>query len=200
MCEWSKRIEIELGVTIDCYGFDTGKGMPQLEGYKDLPYWFRANQYAMDESKLRSQIPEAKLVIGEIKDTIDPFIRDGNIAPIGAIMNDVDYYSSTFESFRLFDYVETKPDCFLPRLFMYFDDIIGSETEMYCEANGQLAAIAQFNKKNNNAKIHLNQNLLPNPALHYRWQIYYAHFFNHPSYDRYIGGTDQLDIEQNLRL
>ena len=196
LVDFAKRVERQTGVIIDCYGFDTGQGMPDPEGVKDLPYWFRAQQYPMDEPALRAKVPDAQLVIGNIRDTIQSFVEKYKPAPIGAILHDVDYHSSTRDSLRLFEYVES----FLPRVFMYFDDIIGGASEMYGPFNGQLAAIEEFNRTHDGVKIHLNQNLLPESHLHYRYKVYYGHLFDHPLYDRYIGGGHQLGLEGELRL
>ena len=65
--------------------------------------------------------------------------------PIAAIMNDLDYYSSTKNSFKLLNY---NIEFFLPRVYCYFDDTVGSELEMYNEFTGQLAAIQDFNLSN----------------------------------------------------
>ena len=200
MCDFANDVKKLTGVAVECYGFDTGKGMPPPVDEKDLPYWFREAQYIMDEKKLRETVPDGKLVIGEVKNTISSFLETHNPAPIGAIFNDVDYFSSTEDSLRLFDEVQTRPENFLPRIFMYFDDIIGQELEMYGPFNGQLAAISAFNKRSEDIKIHLNQNLLSQAHLAYRYKIYYAHFFKHPSYNTYLGGDDQHSMEEALQL
>jgi hypothetical protein len=71
---------------------------------------------------------------------------------------------------------------------------------MYGPFNGQLAAIHSFNESQNDCKIHLNQNLLPLSHISFRYQIYYAHLMAHPDYSKYIGGTQQLELEDALRL
>ncbi len=200
MCEFADEVKKITGVTIDCYGFDTGKGMPPPVGEKDLPFWFREAQYAMDEEALRRRLPNAKLVIGDVKDTIPAFFEQHNPAPIGVVFNDVDYWSSTRDSFALFDAASARPQNFLPRLFMYFDDIIGWEFEMYGPFNGQLAAMHEYNARQDKVKIHLNQNLMPQLHLKYRHQIYFAHIFGHPEYNKYVGNDDQAVMEQRLRL
>lgn len=200
MCDFAKEVRRATGVTVDCYGFDSGKGMPDPKGNEDLPYWFKAQQYRMDVPALQATVPEAKLVLGEIADTVLDFVEREKPAPIGAIMNDVDYYSSTLASFELLTQAKANPGSFLPRLFMYFDDIIGSELEMYGPFNGQLAAIDSFNQAQPDCKIHLNQNLVPLNHLHYRYQIYYGHLLSHPDYSRYVGGAQQVDLEEALRL
>lgn len=200
MCDFAKEVHSATGVIVDCIGFDSGKGMPDPEGEKDLPYWFRAAQYRMDVPALQRAAPGAKLVLGEISQTVREFAKRERPAPIGAVMNDVDYYSSTLASFDLLDQAKSEPTSFLPRLFMYFDDIIGTEVEMYGPFNGQLAAISDFNGRQENCKIHLNQNLLPKTHIPFRHHIYYAHLFGHPEYSKYIGGSQQLSLEEALRL
>jgi hypothetical protein len=154
----------------------------------------------MDEAKLRARVPNANLAIGNIEDTIGDFIEKCKPAPIGAIMNDTDYWSSTLQSFRLFDSVDKHPECFLPRQFLYFDDVIGTDIEMYCDGNGQLAAIADFNRNNTDKAIFRNQNLMPHAHIYYRWSIYYSHLFNHPRYGEYIGGVAQENMDAALKL
>lgn len=200
MSDFAADVKRATGVSVDCIGFDSGSGMPEPHGPKDLPYWFKAEQYKMDVPALKASLPEAKLVLGEIAQTIRSFVEQERPAPIGAIMNDVDYYSSTSASFDLFRQANEHPGSFLPRVFMYFDDIIGSEVEMYGPFNGQLAAIRQFNSEQEECKIHLNQNLLPWNHISFRYQIYYAHLLTHPDYSKYIGGAQQQSLEEALRL
>ncbi|MEA1618175.1 hypothetical protein SOQ14_04510 [Erythrobacter sp. T5W1-R] len=200
MCDFAEEVQKATGVTIECYGFDTGGGMPPPDGAKDLPYWFQSGQYKMDVEALKARVPNAKLVLGEIRDTLPDFIRTHNPAPIGAIFNDTDYWSSTRDSLIIFDIAQENPEIFLPRIFVYLDDIIGSEIEMYGPYNGQLLAIEEYNERQDSVKLHLNQNLLNADYLPWRWQIYYAHLFKHPQYEKYVGAARQGLIESALRL
>lgn len=200
MCEYASEVKRITGVTVDCYGFDTGEGMPPPEGARDLPYWFQEAQYRMDVEALQRRVPDARLVLGNIRDNIAGFLEAHNPAPIGAIFNDTDYWSSTRESFRLYDQAAARPQNFLPRQFMYFDDVIGTEYEMYGPCNGQLLAIEEFNASQDEVRIHLNQNLLTQVHRDYRYNIYYGHVFRHPDYDRYIGAERQALLEGELKL
>ncbi len=200
MRDFSREVTKATGIEIDCYGFDTGQGMPDPEGPKDLPFWFRAAQYRMDQDKLRARLPDATIVIGDIRETVGSFVEKYKPAPIGVIFNDTDYWSSTLASFRLFDSAAKYPGHFMPRIFKYFDDIIGVATEMYGPYNGQLAAIEEFNAAHQSVKIHLNQNLIPYTHIFWRYQIYYAHLFDHPLYNKYIGGASQEVLESELKL
>ena len=198
--DFAPKAEQAIGVAFDIYGFDTGEGMPPPEGARDLPHWFQESQYRMNRDALRDYVPEAKLVLGNIKDTAPSFVEQFRPAPIGALFNDVDYYSSTMHSFSIFDAVDRFSDCFLPRAFMYLDDILGTELEMYGPFNGQLAAVNDYNASRDGSKIHLNQNLISQAHLRYRYQIYYVHLFSHPRYQEYIGGGQQQALEDVLRL
>lgn len=200
MCAFAPEVKAATGVTVDCYGFDTGEGMPPPEGAADLPYWFQAAQYRMDQDALRAKLPEARLVIGNVRDTLAGFLDSHAPAPIGAVFNDTDYWSSTRDSLSLFLQARERPEHFLPRIFNYFDDILGSEIEMYGPHNGQLRAIAEFNAAQEDVKVHLNQNLIHQLHLRYRHQIYYAHVFCHPDYGRYVGAENQQVIEDALKL
>jgi hypothetical protein len=200
MVDFAEQVRRATGVTVECYGFDTGTGMPEPEGPADLPYWFEAQQYPMDVDTLRRRIGDAELILGNVKKTILDFLAKHDPAPIGAIFNDTDYYSSTRDSFLLFDKAEESPKNSLPRLFLCFDDIIGTEVEMYCDANGQLRAIKEFNEENDRMKIALNQNLLPQYHSRWRHQIYYAHLFSHPQYETYLDDPRQEALHEALKL
>jgi hypothetical protein len=195
--QFARRVAIELDVQIQVYGFDTGRGLPEVVGAENLPYWFQSSQYGMDIKSLRAAGVSATLVLGDVKETVKSFFAQHKAAPVGAILNDLDLYSSTSDSFMLF---EQDYSHFLPRLFMYFDDVIGTEYEMYSPCNGQLLAISDFNKSQDRAYLGLNQNLQTRPDLIYRNQIYYAHLKSHPQYQQYIGAQRQRDIELALRL
>ncbi len=200
MVDFARRIEQRTGVSIACYGFDTGEGMPEPEGPEDLHYWFRAAQYPMDEAALRRKLPEAELVLGNVRETVPAFVEKFRPPPIAIILNDVDYYSSTRDNLALFDNAAAQAEHFLPQIFMYMDDIIGSAAEMYGPFNGPLLAINEYNQNNPDVKIHLNQNLLPLHHVAYRHQIYYVHLFKHPQYSTFLGDAQQGDIHEALKL
>jgi hypothetical protein len=195
--DFAARVQQSLGIEIEVYGFDTGAGLPEVTAREDLPYWFRPSQYRMNVDALQAKLHPAKLVLGNVADTVSEFCTQHDPAPIGAIFNDLDLYTSTRDSLKLFEQDASR---FLPRVFMYFDDIMGSELEMYSECNGQLLAISEFNTRQQSVYIGLNQNLLTRNDASYRYQVYYAHFREHPMYGQYIGGDDQKSIEAALRL
>jgi hypothetical protein len=195
--KYAAKVRQALNVEVEVYGFDTGAGLPEVSALEDLPYWFQPSQYRMDPVALQARLEPAKLVLGNVADTVPEFFRRYDPAPVGAIFNDLDLYTSTRDSFKLFDLDASR---FLPRVYMYFDDVIGTELEMYSQCNGQLLAISEFNRRQQSVYIGLNQNLLPRSDISYRYQIYYAHLRSHPLYSRYIGAGRQEEMEALLRI
>ena len=195
--KFCKKVKLELNIQIEIYGFDLKEGLSDPKDYKDLPYWFQSGFYSMNELKLKKLLNHTKLILGDVKDTIKKFFDDYNPAPIGVILNDLDYYSSTKDSFNIFNGPEER---YLPRVFCYFDDIIGTENEMYNIYTGELLAIMEFNKKNEFKKIALNQNLIARSNESWRYQIYYYHNFLHSNYNTFIGKYEQENLNKELIL
>jgi hypothetical protein len=192
----ANRIEKELDIKIEVYGFDTGEGLIQPKDYRDLPYFFQGGMYKMDIEALKNKLHRSKLIIGDVKDTVKDFFSNQNPAPIAAIFNDLDYYSSTMNSFKIFD---NDIKYFLPRVFCYFDDVIGSAEEMYTEFSGELLAIDDFNKITEDKKMSLNKNL-QHLDISWKNQIYYLHNFSHPKYNNYIDPNEQIGINKSISI
>ena len=125
---FAKRVQNALKLRIEVYGFDTGEGLSLPVGHEDMPYYYRSSLYRMDVASLKSRLSDAKLVLGDVRQTVTRFFEEHNPAPVGAMFNDLDLYSSTAGSLRIFD---CDASHFLPRVFMYFDDVIGNETAMF---------------------------------------------------------------------
>jgi len=178
----SLKISEELDINIDVYGFDTGEGMPKPLDYRDLPYLWSPGMFKMDYDKLAGKLDNSSLIIGNVQDTIPEFIRNKNISPIGFISFDLDYSSSTMNSFKLF---EAKSDLFLPRVFCYFDDVVGDDWELHSEFTGQLLAINNFNIKHQNKKIDIINGLSFKRIISSEWneKMYIFHDFHHPLYN-----------------
>tara|TARA_Y100000816_G_C26055126_1_gene553601 strand:- start:399 stop:1244 length:846 start_codon:yes stop_codon:yes gene_type:complete len=195
--DFAKKIEKDFDIKIQIYGFDLGSGLSTPVDYKDLKYWFNEGFYKMNEDQLKKKLKKSKILIGDVKDTIKDFFENYDPSPIGAIFHDLDYYYSTVNSFKIF---ENDNKYYLPRIFNYFDDINGTELEMYNDLTGELLAISEFNKKHKMKKILLNKNLIYFNNEIWRGQIYHFHDFNHPNYNKYIGGAEQIELNKNLKL
>jgi len=179
----------EVGIGIELYGFDNAKGLPKPTDYRDLPYHWKEGFYRMDHGKLRERLRFAKLIIGDVRDEVGRFFETQKPAPIGAVMHDLDLYSSTADALRLFDADERH---FLPRVFNYFDDIIGTEIELHNDFIGERLAINEFNAAHDRAKLCPAYFLLCRHLVE-PWfnQVYILHSFSHSRYNDFVSGENQ---------
>ena len=182
------EIEKLFPVKIEIYGFDTGKGLPAPQDYRDLPYHWQASFFHMEQDKLEKKLKRSTLVIGNIEETAQSFFEKYKPAPIGAIIHDFDYYSSTAKALTM---LNAGNHYYLPRIFCYFDDTIGSATELYNDYTGERRAIDEFNTKNESIKMTIPYYLRATSLEAWKHQIWVCHFFNHPSYNQFISENNQ---------
>ncbi len=178
------------GVQIDVYGFDTGEGLPKPTDYRDLPYIWHSGDFAMDEDAIRARLGGARLVLGDIEDTVVGFLDAEQPAPIGFIAIDVDFYSSAAASLRIFD---GEHRYFLPRVFCYFDDIVGDDDQIiHNDYVGELNAVREFNETRTDMKVAPINGLRHKRAVPAPWNdsIQALHRFDHPEYGCYVGKSD----------
>ena len=141
---YAEEVSHLFGIGIDVYGFDSGVGLLTLNDYRDVPNFFTSGMFQTDIKKLKATLRNAQLVVGDICITANEFLNE-SIAPIGAMLIDVDVYRPTVAilSMLLEDDVY-----FLPEVYLYFDDIANN-----WEFQGESLAIKEFNAKSKNAKI-----------------------------------------------
>ncbi len=173
------------GVFVEVYGFDTGVGLPPPTDYRDVPYLWRTGDYKMNFEVLQSQLKTAKLVLGDVRETVPQFIHN-RPAPIGFISFDLDFYSSTVAAFKIFD---APDESFLPRVICYFDDVGSDGRALLCDYVGELLAIREFNERPANhhklCQLHMQEPLMKYPA---DWleKLWVYHRFLHPQYNMYL--------------
>jgi hypothetical protein len=186
---WKSVIEEYLNIEIEIYGFDTGSGLPELVDYRDVMYNWAAGDFKMNILELKKRLKSTKLVLGDVKFTTKDFFESFKPAPIGAIMHDLDMYSSTINSFNLFS---ASPERFLPRVFNYFDDIVGNENSLYNDFTGERLAISEFNDHTNDMKFSPAYHLIhgENPKSWHN-QIYILHNFQNTLYNSYPNFSHQ---------
>ena len=91
--------------------FGDAQGLNKSKDPKDLPYFWDEGEFKMDHKKLNRKLKKAKLIIGDVSQTVKKFNIENNPAPIGAIFFDLDYYTSTINAFSgmvLLDNLPTK--------------------------------------------------------------------------------------------
>jgi hypothetical protein len=192
--EWHIREAMKLfPIEIELYGFDLGAGLPQPSDYRDMPYYFRYGLYPMDRASLEKRLTRAKLVIGDVKDTCETFFDDYQPAPVGCVFHDLDFYSSARAALKLHD---ADSDHFLPRVFMYFDDVIGNNGTWLCsDFTGERLAIQEFNQNHNTKKISKDF-YLPMKSEH----MYVYHDFAHPKYNEFVADAEQKLHQHSIAL
>ena len=189
----AKEIGKYFGVNIAVWGFDTGGGLPNPVDYRDLPHIWEQGDYQMDVSKLKETLTSAKLVIGDVGKTVDPFLASKNLPPIGFISFDLDYYSSTVSALRIF---EGGPATRLPRVCCYFDDIMWPEEACHNDYVGEYLAICEFNENHSAQKLCKQNHLGWMMPYKDAWQeqIYFLNDFSHPLYTQKLQPPQQLSL------
>jgi hypothetical protein len=187
------EIEKLFPVSIELYGFDTGAGMPTPKDYRDMPHYFRSGLYEMKKRDLEKKLERAKLVIGDVRDTCSTFLTKYRPAPVGCVFHDLDFYSSTQDALRL---LEDDAGYLLPRIFMYFDDIMGDAVWLCNDFTGERLAIREFNERNGAKKIDVLHFLAEvYPYEGWTRQIYAFHDFEHPRYNDFVADIEQMRHE-----
>jgi hypothetical protein len=172
-------------VSIDVYGFDTGRGLPRPKDFRDCPNLFLEGQFPLDEARLLPNLERAKLILGPVEQTVLEFVVR-RPAPIGFVSFDLDLYSSTLGALRAF---EADAEFMLPRVLCYFDDITGFT---YADHNGERLAISEFNAAHELRKvsqIYAAEFYVPQRESSALWprKLFMTHILDHPRYGDYDG-------------
>jgi len=174
-------------VGVDVYGFDTGHGLPAPTDYRDIPFHWQAGFYEMNVQALRRRLEHAQLILGDVNDTVNSFVKDFDPAPIGAVMYDMDLYSSTAAGLRLFDVHQSYR---MPRTFCYFDDIFGDDICLISDSTGERLAIAEFNNSHSTQTLSPAYHLQASTIDPWHFKVYIAHDFQHRRYNEFVSRAE----------
>ena len=179
--KYSKILSKKFNINIDIYGFDIGKsGLPRPKDYRDLPHIWKKGFYAMNEKELKKKLIFAKIILGNVEKTVPNFFVKQKPTPIACIFFDLDFYSSTNSSLKIFN---TNEKFFLPRVLCYFDDV----QKYVNKYNGPLLAINEFNSKHKEQKILQDHGMMLNYTFGCHMEsVFTYHYFNHSKYDEYL--------------
>jgi hypothetical protein len=172
-------IEKETGIKLRIVGFDTGQGLPSVQGYKDHPELWRTGDFATEdrEGLVRKLSGRAEIIWGDIADTIRPFTESlSPSAPLGFVSIDVDIYSATKSALQC---LTGKPEMYNPGVSMYFDDVGFFFANEWA---GELLAIAEFNKEHDLRKIGSDRSLPGRrsvAAANWHSRMYVCHILDH---------------------
>ena len=146
---YAAAVEKETGVKICVWGFDTGEGLSKLCGdHRDHPDRYTEGEYAMETTRLTSRLmPRTKLILGDVGQTVQSFVRDASYPPIGFISVDLDLYSSSKHALQILALPGRR---ILRRVAMYFDDV---DSHVHHRWAGELLAIEELNQNSGSIKI-----------------------------------------------
>lgn len=187
-------VEEALGVGIDIHGFDGTTGMPAPEGPADAPYLIEPGHFPMDVAALRGRLTRTALHLGPVGETVQAFLA-APAAPVGFVVQDLDYHSSTRDALELFD---GPAERFLPRVLSYYDDVLGYP---WGAGNGERLANAEFNASRPERRIDELRGMawsVPAAHRHDPWPdaLHLMHVLDHPRYAEYEGTaiSTRLDL------
>lgn len=147
ICEFhSRAVSRLLNIEIQVYGFDMGTGLNKGVDYRDIPSEWTENSFQMNVDLLKRRLRYAKLILGDIAETGKAFFDTYAPAPIGCMMIDVDQYTPTVHALQM---LEQEHKWFLPRVHMYFDDILPDHSEN----TGEGLAVKEFNRSHETMDI-----------------------------------------------
>lgn len=165
-------------------GFDTGEGLPPIDGYKDhAELWSPGDFPTLDRKQLVDQIRgRAEILWGDIAGTVGGFMNSLTPdAPLGFVSIDVDVYTATKSALKC---LAGPADLYLPAVSMYFDDVSFFFANPWC---GELRAIEEFDAENELRKIDRDRSLPKNradPRAFWYEKMYACHILDHPLRNR----------------
>ncbi len=181
LCRISEKVAAVTGIHFEIVGFDTGQGMPAPQDYRDHPDLYRQGDFPMiDRKALEAKLPSnAKVILGQLRQTVPAFIDSvAPGCPIGFVVVDVDYYSSTRDALGLLSHSD--PTKYLPLAAIYVDNILDQSHNDWC---GELLAVREFNEHNSMRKLARDHFLRARRVFkHAIWldQIFLLHVLDHP--------------------
>jgi hypothetical protein len=199
MLELAELITKETGIRFRVVGFDTGSGLPSVEGYKDHPEIWSPGDFATEgQAALIEKLHgRAEIFWGDIVDTVEPFIAAVDPAcPIGFVSVDVDIYSAAKAALKC---LTSPADKYTPAVSVYFDDVSFFFANRWA---GELAAIAEFNIENELRKIDRDRSLpghRPAKAAGWYSAMYVCHLLDHPARQR-TAKRAQLTIKEHAEF
>ena len=181
----AEKIENELGVKFQIFGFDTGEGLPPSKDYRDQVYFWSEGDFKQDKAKINRKLKKAEVIYGDVKNTIQTFFKKNGLAPIGFISFDLDYFSSTMAALSVFEENEKH---YLPRIECYFDDVNSWELLCASTETGVLKAISLFNSKYKKQKILKKEGVKAFRKIPSSWNecMFVFHNFSHNLYNKQL--------------
>jgi hypothetical protein len=138
---------------------------------------------------LRARLKRAQVVLGPVAQTVPVNVTLDRFekSPLGAVVFDLDFHSSTMDAFKVFDAPAASR---LPRVLCYMDDVVG-ELERHSDFTGVRGAVADFNRQHETMKLSpLYLGAMPDLRLRVP-QLMMLHDFVHPAYNTFVGSEHE---------
>ena len=202
MCDLAAQLEPETGVEIRIVGFDTGSGLPQIEGYEDHPELWSPGDFPMaDRMTLVNRVGDrAELIFGDITETVNGFVAGlSPQAPLGFISIDVDIYSGARSALRC---LMGPADRYTPAIAIYLDDVGFYFANRWC---GELRAVEEFNGAGEHRKIDRDYSIAKRSPEGWHARTFVAHILDHeirrkPRERKVMGLGDHLEMMRSFGL
>ena len=186
LCHIAEQYREMFGVDFDVVGFDAGSGMPAAVDYRDHPEIWHSGQFDVhgetDNLTQRLEARGARLIIGNVADTVPKFIAEFGNRVLGFVSIDLDQYTGTKASMPLFD---MPAENYLPAVPVFVDDMnTGITYNPWC---GEAAAVSEYNQEHEHRKIE---------EKHVLWGIqnfHVLHLFDHPMRSGAVKPVHSLD-------
>jgi hypothetical protein len=179
MIALAKQIEPAVGIKFRIVGFDSGEGLPVMQGYRDHPELWVPGDFKMDKEGLLAQVgKDAEIFFGDVSATVAKFLKTVDASsPIGFCAIDTDFYSSAKS---VLECLKGGPEQYTLAVSLYFDDVALFSCNKWC---GELLAIEEFNAENNLRKIDVDRTLpgaRPVQAVYWYQRMYVGQILDHP--------------------
>jgi hypothetical protein len=178
----SKKFKIDYQIFGFDFGGTAGGGLMETKEPKDITYFWSKGDFKMNEEKLKKKIKKSNLIIGDINKTLDNFVELYKPPKISTIFFDLDYYTSTKNSFKIFD---NDDKYFMPRVFCYFDDVHAPANNF----TGVHAAINEFNLEKKKKIVKDYGSSLSFKYGPFYEEVYLMHNFEHKDYLKKVYST-----------
>ena len=174
------------GMSIEVVGVDSGVGLPPPIDYRDGAHIWGEGFYVMDAANVRSRLTKAELIVAPVVEGLREYFARPNLAPLGFVAMNLDYYSLTKGALDLFAALPAESR--LPRIYGFFDDVLWPERACHNPWFGEMLAIREFNDEHQSMKVAQIPNLAWMRQYPNYWNemMYVLHDFQHPHYTRLI--------------
>lgn len=136
------KVEKKYKLRIKIFGFDTFEGMPKSSNKYDQLYDWKEGDYYSSYDDVNSSLKYTKLIKGDVNDTVNPkLFEDYDISNVLIIFFDLDFFTSTNYSFKIFE--KSFSNILRPRVGLFFDNLHSSS-----EFSGEYLSIKKFNESN----------------------------------------------------